>query len=296
MDKPKNKISEKIEKSHGIRIAIALLFTIGLVWFFIPEQKEYDELAQLAKKGDWEKLVETSDDYLKKEQTPKAFYYKAKGHFQLFRKSTERDKEVTELTNALTVIKSSLDLFPDNFQTEYQFAMQPIVNGASHFFHYLKLKGDTLNVNLIGKNAQGLFEIYEQTDVEKMRAEIVKRAYELIGSAYSPGGVSPTQGFDCSGFTRYLFKEQGLVLPHGAFLQINSGVEIDKKEAQSSDLIFFASDTLVTHVGVVVGRNANGLVMIHASNDGVVETDEGSNEWKDYWGKKVVTCKRLLVE
>jgi cell wall-associated NlpC family hydrolase len=296
MDKPKNKISEKIEKSHGIRIAIALLFTIGLVWFFIPEQKEYDELAQLAKKGDWEKLVETSDDYLKKEQTPKAFYYKAKGHFQLFRNSKKREGEVTELTNALTVIKSSLDLFPDNFQTEYKFAMRPIINGAQHYFHYLKLKGDTTNVDMLGKHVNGLFEIYEQTDVEKMRSDIVKRAYELIGSAYIPGGVSPAQGFDCSGFTRYLFKEQGLVLPHGAFLQIASGVEVEKKEAQSSDLIFFTSDTLVTHVGVVVGRNANGLVMIHASSVGVVETDEGSNEWKDYWGKKVVICKRLLVE
>lgn len=296
MDKPKNKLSQKIEKSHGLRIGIALLFTIGLIWFFVPAQKEQDELALLAKKGDWEKLVETSDDYLKKEQTPKAFYYKAKGHFQLFKKSREREQEVNELVNALTVINTSADLFPDNFQTEYQFAMRPIINGAQHFFYYLKLKGDTNSVNLLSKQVNGLFEIYEQTDVEKMRSDIVKRAYELIGSAYKPGGISPTQGFDCSGFTRYLFKEHGLVLPHGAFLQINSGVEVDIKEAQSADLIFFANDTIVSHVGVVVGRNANGLVMIHASNDGVVETDEGSNEWKDYWSKKELICKRLLVE
>lgn len=296
MDKPKSKISQKIEKSHGLRIGIALLFTIGLIWFFVPEQKEHDELAQLAKKGDWEKLVETSDNYLKKEQTPKAFYYKAKGHFQLFRQSKEREGEVAELANALTVVKSSFDLFPDDFQTEYQFAMRPIINGAQHFFHYLKLKGDTTNVNVLGKQVNGLFEIYEQTDVEKMRSDIVKRAYELIGAAYKPGGVSPAQGFDCSGFTRYLFKEQGLVLPHGAFLQVASGVAVELDEAQTADLLFFATDTTVSHVGVVVGRNANGLVMIHASNEGVVETDEASNEWKDYWSKKDMICKRLLVE
>lgn len=296
MNESKKGFIKKIEQSHGVRIGIALVFTIVLVWVFLPEQKEQDELAHLAKRGDWQKLIDTSEDYLQKEQSPKAFYYKAQGHFQLFKNSKDRKKEAEELTNALTVIKNSLDLFPNSFQTEYQFAMRPIIKGAEHYFHYVKLKGDTAIANKVAQMSQGLFEVYQQTEVEKIQSDIVKQAYGLLGTKYAAGGTNPNTGFDCSGFTRYIFKQQGMILPHGAFLQINSGVVIDKKDAKEADLIFFVEDTTVSHVGIVVGRNANGLVMVHAASEGVMETDEVSGEWKNYWSKKQMTIKRLLVE
>jgi cell wall-associated NlpC family hydrolase len=296
MVQTKKTILNKVEQSHGIRITLALLFTIGLMWFFVPEKQEQDELARLVKTGDWQKLVDKSDDFLKKEQTPKAFYYKAKGHFQLFKKAEKREEELRELSNALEVIQTSLTIFPATLQTEYQFAMRPIIIGAEHYFYYLKIKGDTNGVKQLSQHTHGLFNTDQQTEISAISDKIVTLSFQLLGTNYTPGGVTPSSGFDCSGFTRYVFKQQGMILPHGAFLQINSGVAVNKKEVKKADLIFFADDTLVSHVGIVVGKNNNGIVMIHADSEGVIETDETSNEWKDYWSKKHITFKRLLVD
>ncbi len=93
MNKSIKDILSKIEQSNGLRIGIAFVIIIVLVVYFLPEQKKQDELARLAKKGDWKELIEKSSDYLKKEQTPKAFYYKAKGYFQLFKKESSRVSE-----------------------------------------------------------------------------------------------------------------------------------------------------------------------------------------------------------
>ena len=93
---------------------------------------------------------------------------------------------------------------------------------------------------------------------------IVQRVDELLAYAksfleikYVYGGDSPL-GFDCSGFTRYVFAKFGISLPHEADLQIASGVEVsDKAELLPGDLVFFktAGSAIVNHVGIYLGDN-----------------------------------------
>lgn len=287
---------KKIERSQGVRIAIALVFTLVLVWFFVPESKEQDELARLLKKGDWQELVEKSNRYLEKDQSPKNFYYKAKAHFQLFKKSKEREQEIKEAVEVLNAIRLNSELYPQNQAGEYHFAMHNMLKKIEHYVYYLKLKEDTMSIASLKPAIGELFEINFLSEAQQTRENLLKTAYELLGTAYTPGGINPKTGFDCSGFTRYIFKNEGMFLPHGAFLQCQNGIEISSEEVMPGDLIFFKEDTNVTHVGLYVGKNSNGLLMIHASNTGVEELDEESSSWKNYWGKLHYFFKRIIIE
>ncbi len=93
---------------------------------------------------------------------------------------------------------------------------------------------------------------------------LIARAYSLIGTRYRSGGTSPETGFDCSGFTRYIYETAaGYTLPPSAPLQYNfaQGLPIGKDELQPGDLVFFRTRR-GWHVGMYVGENS----FIHAPN------------------------------
>src|SRR4051794_3728658 len=83
---------------------------------------------------------------------------------------------------------------------------------------------------------------------------LVDSAMNFLGVRYKRGGASAETGFDCSGFTRYVFENSiGRVLPHTAGEQANSPdlVKVDRKDLKPGDLVFF--DTVrrtFSHVGI----------------------------------------------
>lgn len=58
---------------------------------------------------------------------------------------------------------------------------------------------------------------------------------KTIGVAYKTGGTS-TAGFDCSGFTKYVFKNVGLTLPRTSKAQYSVGTAVSKSNLRSGDL------------------------------------------------------------
>lgn len=93
---------------------------------------------------------------------------------------------------------------------------------------------------------------------------IVDFANQFLGRAYVYGGTTPEGGFDCSGFTYYVFNQCGYNLSRSCSVQANSGVAVSKAELQPGDLVFFnnGSNGSIGHVGIYIG---NGQ-FIHASN------------------------------
>ncbi len=96
----------------------------------------------------------------------------------------------------------------------------------------------------------------------KWRARIVDRAYSYRGIPYVWGGAN-RRGFDCSGFTRYLYAKQGIHLPHNAAAQFDMGKHIGRGHLKPGDLVFFHTISAgISHVGMYIG---NGR-FIHASS------------------------------
>jgi peptidoglycan DL-endopeptidase CwlO len=91
---------------------------------------------------------------------------------------------------------------------------------------------------------------------------VVGIAMRYLGTPYVWGGASPS-GFDCSGFTMYVYAQVGISLPHNAAAQYGMGVPVSRGQLQAGDLVFFYG---LGHVGIYIG----GGSFIHAPHTGDV--------------------------
>lgn len=91
-------------------------------------------------------------------------------------------------------------------------------------------------------------------------ATVIETAKQYLGYKYVYGGSSPSTGFDCSGFTSYIYKLHGVTLSRTSQAQSKNGVAVSKSDLQPGDLVFFYSG--ISHVGIYIG----GGSFIHASN------------------------------
>lgn len=97
--------------------------------------------------------------------------------------------------------------------------------------------------------------------LENRRSRIVGNALTYRGTPYVWGG-NTTRGFDCSGFTQHLYRQQGLTIPRTAKQQYDGGKPVAKANLQQGDLVFFNTTGPITHVGMYIGDGK----FVHAAN------------------------------
>jgi peptidoglycan DL-endopeptidase CwlO len=103
-------------------------------------------------------------------------------------------------------------------------------------------------------------------------AKIVGYARRLLGVRYSYGGSSPGSGFDCSGFTRFVFAHFGVSLPHYSVAQFSLGRNVPRAGLEPGDLVFFDG---LGHVGLYIGHDQ----FIHAPHSGTSVSVDSMNGW-----------------
>ena len=128
----------------------------------------------------------------------------------------------------------------------------------------------------------------------QQRAHIEDRARGQIGTRYRYGGTSPRGGFDCSGFTRWLYSEHGASLPHSSSDQFALGRRNGYKriwkrsKLEVGDLVFHKTTSArVGHAGVYIG----GGRFISSTSSGGVRIRSIYDRY--YWGPRWVGATRL---
>ena len=132
--------------------------------------------------------------------------------------------------------------------------------------------------------------------VQQMRdtaSDLVMQAMNFLGVPYRRGGNTAEQGFDCSGFTRFVFENSiGLVLPRRADQQAQTaGLQsVKREELKPGDLVFFNTmRRAFSHVGIYVGEGK----FIHAPRTGGEVRVEDMRA--AYWAKRFNGARRADV-
>lgn len=142
--------------------------------------------------------------------------------------------------------------------------------------------------------------VYASTPADSTKVtgnDIVQRAMKYIGVPYRSGRMNPKVGFDCSGFTSYVFKKENILLTHSSRSQFTQGIQInDCKELHKGDLVFFSgsrNSSQIGHVGIVteVNHQTGSFSFIHASRTGVCV----SSSTEAYYQKRYVGACRVLA-
>ena len=121
--------------------------------------------------------------------------------------------------------------------------------------------------------------------------QVVAKAKEYLGYPYVAAGKNPSTGFDCSGFTSYVYSQFGYSIGASSASQASVGVEVARTSLAPGDIVLFYDEgyTKIGHAGIYVGDNT----FIHAANPkrGVVmEALEGNS----YYSPRYVTARRIV--
>lgn len=120
-----------------------------------------------------------------------------------------------------------------------------------------------------------------------------RRIYALstaqLGVPYVSGGSSP-RGFDCSGFTQYVFAQIGITIPRTCDGQLGIGLIIPKESLRCGDLVLFQRTTshpgISTHVGIYLGDGK----LIHAGSQGITVVELESSYFQTHY-----LCARRII-
>ena len=159
----------------------------------------------------------------------------------------------------------------------------------------ITITGFTAQSQQLSNRRQGtVLEQLEQNSRNNIVDQVINYAYRFRGTPYRYGAMSP-RGFDCSGFTSYVFKRFGIELDRSSRGQIFDGVRVKQKDLQPGDLVFFQGRSGrggVGHVGIVTKVNDdNTFHFIHsACSSGVTE----SKNTESYYSRRYVGACRVL--
>jgi cell wall-associated NlpC family hydrolase len=138
----------------------------------------------------------------------------------------------------------------------------------------------------------GVIQAGRPVPTSRSAAAVVPTAERYIGVKYKWGGTSPTSGFDCSGYTQYVFAKHGVRLPRTSRAQASAGTRIlEYRALRAGDLIMFAENGKpISHVAIFAGRDR----IIHSSKSGAgVRYDNLASDRGTWFRNHMVVARRV---
>ena len=147
-----------------------------------------------------------------------------------------------------------------------------------------------------GMELLGDIDDVDNADNALMIADMISYAKRFIGTRYVRGGKSP-KGFDCSGFTSYVFDQFGYSLSRSSAGQYGQGVKLSRDEVAAGDLLFFTGRNSrsgrVGHVGIALSNDpeTGEITFIHAAISGGIRIDRIS---APYYASRYIGARRVM--
>ena len=292
---------------------VALIFTFSILSNLLFSQiKEFDKLEMLYAQKHYKMVYRKTNRLLNNPEfdfSQLPIYYKSLSLFQLVQnehwfkrhpkaleeavnlylqvqKTSDGPKIINAHINELIYLKNDvlswLDVLQNNGNSDLYISSK---NTISNLFDKIP------SIDKQGEINKKEYSTKSDPTVSKTRNELIEYAKKQIGTPYLPGGTD-SKGFDCSGFTTFVFNEYGIKLPRRALDQESSSNKINQKNTKRGDLVFFDNGSGVSHVGIIVLNDGNKLEMIHASSSkGIIITDILQS---DYWKTRIYSFGSYL--
>ncbi len=138
-------------------------------------------------------------------------------------------------------------------------------------------------------------KMYYDEQLDDMTRGVLESAYKYLGTPYRWGGTTP-DGFDCSGFVRYVFNEKGISLGRSSHVQAQEGRPVRLSDLKPGDLIFFKMHHRtrdhyhVNHVGLYIGNKQ----FIHASCNSRTHEITVEDLESEHYLPRIVEVRRVL--
>lgn len=133
--------------------------------------------------------------------------------------------------------------------------------------------------------------------VTPLACELLDYARSFLGTRYRRGGKTPA-GFDCSGFTGYVFRKFGYSLSASSAAQYSDAPLVHRDDIRPGDLLFFngrSRGSRIGHVGIAIAKDKStgAVTFIHSSTSGGVRVDRTDSP---YYAARFVGASRVLPE
>ncbi len=311
-----------MNKTHKI-LTIVIILLIG---FSSTSEAQLNKIMKVQKyylDEDYEKCIKKSEKFSEKyPKTADFYFFKSLSYFQLIQ-NTDNEFEKKKLSRKIVknirkaykykkfedqfadynVLVDSVQIFmlktADELFKKYKGQSKYYYDNLAEIFNDTCENYYVFHPEVISSEI-GKQDIVPDSNVDSKgkRKDMLNVAKDLVGTKYLWTGEDP-KGFDCSGFTMYLYQQIGYNLPHSAQMQSQLGITIPIEDAMPGDLIFFGYRTndsyKAVHAGVVYANNAGVIDLVHCVSGGVnIHQNDNSNN--RYWLERALFVKRIIDE
>lgn len=131
---------------------------------------------------------------------------------------------------------------------------------------------------------------YSAQEALELKSQIVNISKKYLGVRYVYGGTSP-RGFDCSGYTQYVYKMAGITLNRNVRGQLRNSIIVSIEDMQPGDLLIFSNtdgNRFATHIGIYLG---DGKMIHSGASNGVCVVDLDNT----YFAKYLHCVRRVIL-